>query len=66
MADEFPDISDILARKAEGRRELAKLDFWEKVRRMEALRERVRFLKEAREADRAARGGLPNESAITD
>lgn len=54
MAD-YPDISDILARKAAGRRDLAKLDFWEKVRRMEALRERVRPLKEAREAARAAR-----------
>ena len=54
MAD-YPDISDILARKAEGRRELAKLDFWEKVRRMEALRERVRFIKEARETEKAGR-----------
>ena len=49
---DYPDISDILARKAEGRRDLAQLDFWDKVRRMEALRERVRFLKELREADR--------------
>lgn len=52
---DYPDISEILARKAEARRERSKLDFWEKVRRMEALRERVRPLKEARERERAAR-----------
>ena len=37
----YPDISDILERKAEGRRTLAKLTFVEKVQRMEALRERL-------------------------
>ncbi len=37
----YPDISDILERKAEGRKALAKLSFVEKVRRMEALRERL-------------------------
>jgi len=37
----YPDISDILERKAEGRRVLAKLSFVEKVERMEALRERL-------------------------
>jgi hypothetical protein len=51
----FPDISDILARKAEGRREIARRSFGEKIAMMEALRERVEPLKRAREARRAAR-----------
>lgn len=37
----YPDISDILARKAEGRRDLAARSWSEKIRRMEALREAV-------------------------
>jgi hypothetical protein len=37
----YPDVSDILERKAEGRRALAKLGFVEKVERIEALRERL-------------------------
>jgi hypothetical protein len=36
-----PDISDILKRKAEGRAASAKLNFVEKARRMEELRERL-------------------------
>jgi len=59
MADDpkgsFPDISDILARKAEGRREIARRSFGEKTAMMEALRERVESIKRAREARRAAR-----------
>jgi hypothetical protein len=51
----FPDISDILARKAEGRREIARRSFGEKIAMMEALRERVEPIKRAREARRAAR-----------
>jgi hypothetical protein len=51
----FPDISDILTRKAEGRRELARLSFGEKIARMEALRERLEPFKRAREARQAAR-----------
>ncbi len=34
----FPDISDVLARKAEGRREIARRSFGEKIAMMEALR----------------------------
>lgn len=37
----YPDRPDILARKAEGRRELAALTFGEKIARMEALRDRL-------------------------
>jgi hypothetical protein len=50
----FPDISDILARKAEGRKEIAGRSFGEKIAMVEALRERLAPLKKARE-QRAAR-----------
>ena len=53
--DIFPDISDILARKAGGRREIARRSFGEKIAMMEALRERLEPFKRAREARRAAR-----------
>jgi hypothetical protein len=53
--DIFPDISDILARKAEGRREIARRSFGEKIAMMEALRERLEPLKRAREARRERR-----------
>jgi hypothetical protein len=52
---DFPDISDILARKAEGRREIARRSFGEKIAMMEALRERVEPMKRAREARQAKR-----------
>ena len=51
----FPDISDILARKAEGRRENARRSFGEKIAMMEALRERLEPFKRAREARQAKR-----------
>ncbi|MBV8755136.1 MAG: hypothetical protein JO328_19965 [Hyphomicrobiales bacterium] len=51
----FPDISDILARKAEGRRESARKTFGEKIAMMEALRERLEPFKRAREARQAKR-----------
>jgi hypothetical protein len=51
----FPDISDILARKAEGRRKNAQRTIGEKIAMMEALRERVEPLRRAREARRANR-----------
>ena len=51
----YPDISDILARKAEGRREIAKRSFGEKIAMIEALRERLAPFKRAREERRAAR-----------
>ena len=52
---DFPDISDILARKAEGRREIARRSFGEKIAMMEALRERLEPFKRAREARKAKR-----------
>ena len=45
----YPDISDILARKAEGRRNRSKLSFGQKIALVEALRERLAPLKQARE-----------------
>ena len=41
--------SDILARKAEGRRDIARRSFGEKIAMVEALRERLAPLKRARE-----------------
>ena len=51
----FPDVSDILARKTEGRREIARRSFGEKITMIEAMRERLAPLKRAREMRRAAR-----------
>jgi hypothetical protein len=59
--DTFPDISDILARKAEGRREIARRSFGEKIAMMEALRERLEPFQRAREARRAAREKASSE-----
>jgi hypothetical protein len=44
----YPDISDILARKAAGRRQRAALSFAEKLDVLDALRERVRPIIQAR------------------
>jgi hypothetical protein len=46
---QYPDISDILARKAAGRRQRAALSFAEKLDILDALRERVRPILQARE-----------------
>jgi hypothetical protein len=51
----FSDISDILARKAEGRRKNARRTLGEKIAMMEALRERVEPLRRAREARKVKR-----------
>ena len=52
----FPDISDVLERKAEIRRHRAKRSFQEKVEAIEALRERLKPFKEVRERRKAERG----------
>lgn len=59
----YPDISDILERKAAGRRELSKLSFGEKIAKMEALRERLEPFKRAREARKAATRAQAGTSA---
>jgi hypothetical protein len=51
----YPDISDVLEEKAEIRRHRAKRSFGEKIAAMEALRERLKPFKEAREKRKAAR-----------
>jgi len=51
----YPDVSDILARKAEGRRDISRRTFGEKIAMVEALRERLAPLKRARERRIAAK-----------
>lgn len=53
----YPDISDILARKAEGRRELAACSFVEKIAIAEALREQLEPLTRFRESRKSQAGG---------
>lgn len=48
----YPDISDILAQKASGRRQRGALTFAEKLAILDALRERVEPLIRARNARR--------------
>jgi hypothetical protein len=45
----YPDVSDILARKARGRRDIAGRSFGEKIVMIERLRERLAPLRRARE-----------------
>jgi len=51
----YPDVSDILARKAEARVERARLPYGEKLDLVERMRERVAPLKRAREARKSRR-----------
>lgn len=51
----YPDISDILARKAEGRRDLAARSFGEKIDMLEAMRARVAPIRKARAARKKSR-----------
>jgi ribosomal protein L19E len=55
--DAYPDISDILQRKAEGRKESAGRTLGEKIARMEAMRERLRPLKRLRETRQGLAAG---------
>jgi hypothetical protein len=55
MTAKYPDISDILNRKAEGRRDIAARSFGQKIAMVEALRERLAPLKRLREKERAER-----------
>lgn len=54
----YPDISDILARKEQGRRDLAALSFAEKIAILEAMRERVAPIRRARDL-REKQAGSP-------
>jgi hypothetical protein len=51
----YPDISDVLARKAEGRRNLAARSFGEKIDMLEAMRARVAPIRKAREARKSSK-----------
>ena len=53
----YPDVSDVLARKAAGRCEIAHRTFGEKIAMVEAMRERLAPLKKAREERLAAKAG---------
>ena len=52
----YPDISDLLILKEKERRARSNLPLGEKIARMEALRERLRPFKEAREERRRKTG----------
>jgi hypothetical protein len=51
----YPDVTDILARKKEGRREISRRSLGEKIAMVEAMRERLAPLKRIREERRANR-----------
>jgi len=59
----YPDISDILQRKAEGRRDISRRPFGEKIAMMEALRERLAPFKRLRAQRRAAKRARPSGDA---
>jgi hypothetical protein len=57
----YPDTSEILARKQEGRREISRRSFGEKIAMIEKMRERLAPLKRIREQHRLKRiSGAPN------
>jgi hypothetical protein len=60
----YPDISDILKRKVEGRRDIVRRSFGEKIAMMESLRERLAPFKRARERRRATKPPRHPDDAI--
>jgi hypothetical protein len=63
---QYPDISDILAHKAAGRQQRAALSFAEKLAILDALRERVKPIIQAREFRRRQRIQPHGKSDSTD
>lgn len=61
---QYPDITEILARKAEGRRERALLSFAEKLDAVDALRDRLAPIARAREARRKHSAKAPSSSRV--
>jgi hypothetical protein len=61
--DRFPDITDILARKARGRQERARLSFGEKLDILDRMRERVAPIVRARQMRRSAVRNHPGKRA---
>ena len=62
---EYPDISDILARKAAWRRQRAALGFAQKLDIVDALRERVVPIVAARKARNAQSGKLASNEPMS-
>ena len=62
----YPDISDILHRKAEGRKNLAKRSFAEKIGWLEKFREEMRPFRDAREARHTEQARVLEVQAATD
>ncbi len=56
---QYPDISDILAGKAAGRRQRAALSFAEKLAALDALKERVQPIVRARQQRKTQRSEEP-------
>ncbi len=56
-------LSEVLARKAEGRREIARRSFGQKIAMMEALRDRLAPFKKAREQRRHSGGAEVSTSS---
>lgn len=54
-SQKYPDISDLIARKAKGRINIKQLSFGEKIELIERLRERAAPLKALREQHRQER-----------
>ena len=62
MGTTYPDISDILQRKAEGRKQIAARSFGQKIAMVEAMRDRLEPLKRMREAREAERRAVSKSS----
>jgi hypothetical protein len=60
LDSQYPDISDIIARKAAGRRRRASLNFVEKLAILDALKERVAPIVQARKVRIARSAKLPD------
>ena len=56
---EYPNVSDIHARKAEGRLQSAAMTFGQKLAILDAMRERVAPIVQSREARRRRNGQAP-------
>ena len=59
--DPYPDISDVIARKARGRNERARLSFGEKLDILDKLRDDVAFIVQVRQARSRALKRAPKE-----
>lgn len=63
---DYPDVSDIHAKKAEGRCQIKALSFGEKMEMMAALRERLKPFAQARETRNTAKKASSQQSKDTD